>query len=110
MKRALLVGIDHYENFSPLYGCANDAEAIEPLLATNEDDSPNLECRLASARDDATQIGRDDLLEMVDVLLGGGVSFALLYFAGHGRKPKAVWHWPPPMAPPPLPACSSPRS
>lgn len=88
MKRALLVGIDHYENFSPLYGCANDAEAVEPLLATNEDGSPNLECRLASAKDGATQIRRDDLLEMVDVLLGGGVSFALLYFAGHGAQTK----------------------
>jgi len=30
MKRALLVGIDYYENFTPLYGCANDAAAVHP--------------------------------------------------------------------------------
>ena len=55
MKRALLVGIDYYENFQQLYGCANDAAAIHPLLQRNEDGGPNLDCRLASADDAATQ-------------------------------------------------------
>jgi hypothetical protein len=86
MKRALLVGIDYYENFSPLNGCANDAEAIEPLLATNEDEGPNLECQTAKARDASTPVGRDELLGRVDDLLAGGASFALLYFAGHGAQ------------------------
>jgi len=86
MKRALLVGIDYYENFSPLYGCANDAAAVHPLLAKNEDGSPNLECRLASSQDAATRLSRDQLLEMVDELLAGGANFALFYFAGHGAQ------------------------
>ena len=43
MKRALLVGIDYYENFQQLYGCANDAAAIHPLLQRNEDGGPNLD-------------------------------------------------------------------
>ena len=42
LKRALLVGIDYYEHFAPLYGCANDAEALLRLLAKNEDGGPNL--------------------------------------------------------------------
>ena len=86
MKRALLVGIDYYENFTPLYGCANDAAAVHPLLAKNEDGGPNLECRLASSQDAVTRLGRDQLLEMVDELLAGGANFALLYFAGHGAQ------------------------
>jgi hypothetical protein len=86
MKRALLVGIDYYENFSPLYGCANDAAALHPLLAKNEGGGPNLECRLANSQDAATRLGRDQLLGMVDELLAGGANFALLYFAGHGAR------------------------
>jgi hypothetical protein len=86
MKRALLVGIDYYENFSPLYGCANDAAAIHPLLLRNEDCSPNLECRLASAKERASQVTRDQLKEMINELLSGGAEFALLYFAGHGAQ------------------------
>ena len=84
MKRALLVGIDYYENFQQLYGCANDAAAIHPLLQRNEDGGPNLDCRLASAKDAATQVSRDRLKEMIRELLSGGAEFALLYFAGHG--------------------------
>jgi hypothetical protein len=42
MKRALLVGIDEYRQFNNLGGCVNDVRALEPLLAKNEDDSPNL--------------------------------------------------------------------
>lgn len=84
MKRALLVGVDHYENYSNLGGCANDVAALHPLLARHEDDSPNLDCRVIEARDDASSLTRDDLLELVDELLAPGCDFALLYFAGHG--------------------------
>jgi hypothetical protein len=84
MKRALLIGIDYYDIFSPLNGCANDATALHPLLARNEDDSPNLECRLAIVRDASARLTRDELLGMVDELLASGPNFALLYFAGHG--------------------------
>ncbi|MDR6971257.1 caspase family protein [Leifsonia shinshuensis] len=84
MKRALLVGVDHYTNFNDLGGCANDAEALYPLLARNEDDSPNLECRLLVSRDATAPITRDQLLESVDELLRASPDFALLYFAGHG--------------------------
>ena len=84
MKRALLVGIDYYENFQQLYGCANDAAAVHPLLRRNEDGGPNLDCRLASAKDAATQVSRDRLKEMIRELLSGGAEFALFYFAAHG--------------------------
>lgn len=84
MKRALLIGIDHYDNFEDLGGCANDAAALHPLLARNEDNSPNLDCRLLAARDASNRLTRDRLLELIDELLAPGCDFALLYFAGHG--------------------------
>jgi hypothetical protein len=82
MKRALLVGIDEYDQFQSLYGCVNDVDAIEPLLSRNEDSSPNFDTQ---KRTSATGgVTRDALLGDFDLLLGGGADVALLYFAGHG--------------------------
>jgi hypothetical protein len=86
VKRALLVGIDHYPEFGHLSGCVNDATALQPLLSRNDDDSPNLTCRLVVGRDDQTAVDRDVLLGMIDELLAPGGDFALLYFAGHGAS------------------------
>jgi Caspase domain len=83
MKRALLVGIDEYDNFNNLSGCVNDVDAIEPLLRRNEDDTPNFDCQ---KRTSATGgVTRDELLEDLDGLFGGGADVAVLYFAGHGH-------------------------
>ncbi|TFC91266.1 MULTISPECIES: caspase family protein [Cryobacterium] len=84
MKRALLVGIDFYENFNSLAGCANDAVALHPLLARNEDDSPNLDCKVLTAKNQTSLVTRDALLSLLDELLAPGSDFALFYFAGHG--------------------------
>ncbi|OEJ49515.1 caspase family protein [Streptomyces agglomeratus] len=84
MKRALLVGIDQYDKFSALGGCVNDVTALHPLLARNEDGSPNLDCRLATAPRSGQGVGRDELLSRLDSLLAPGSDFALFYFAGHG--------------------------
>ena len=45
MKRALLIGIDHYDRFSGLNGCVNDVNALETLLRRNDDNSPNFDCQ-----------------------------------------------------------------
>jgi hypothetical protein len=82
MKRALLVGVDRYVNFTSLLGCVNDVKALVPLLARNEDDSPNFECQARTS--DVDQIDRRHLIEGVDLLLAPGADVALFYFAGHG--------------------------
>jgi hypothetical protein len=86
VKRALLIGIDHYDGIDGLSGCANDAEALHPLLKKHENKRANLECRLAVARDASSRVTRDEVLENVDELLAGGATYALLYFAGHGMQ------------------------
>lgn len=86
MKRALLVGIDHYSNFSDLGGCANDVAALHPLLERNDDSSRNMDCRVLAATDASTAVTREELLTRIDELLTPGADIALLYFAGHGAQ------------------------
>lgn len=84
MKRALLVGIDQFDHFSPLSGCVNDVTTLRPLLARNEDDSPNFECQSATSA--LARVTRAALLDAMDALLAPGADVALFFFAGHGME------------------------
>ena len=85
MKRALLVGIDSYASAPPLSGCVNDVNALMPLLARNEDDSPNFECKTRTSGS-KEPVSRNNLLGAIDGLLRPGARISLLYFAGHGQQ------------------------
>ncbi|TIR17123.1 MAG: caspase family protein [Mesorhizobium sp.] len=82
-RRALIVGIDHYDNFSPLSGCVADADSMLAVLARNEDGSVNFDCRkfTSSARD---RITRPFLRARWKELFGSFTGDAVFYFAGHG--------------------------
>lgn len=82
MKRALLVGIDDYESYSPLRGCVNDVAVLTPLLARHEDAAPNFACQPCTSA--TVRLTREVLLGAVKRLLMPGADVALLYFAGHG--------------------------
>lgn len=84
MKRALLIGIDHYDNFGDLAGCVNDVEAVVPLLGRNEDGCVNFQCETRTS--DNERVTRDGLLADLDSLLGSPADLAVLYFAGHGAE------------------------
>jgi hypothetical protein len=81
-KRALLVGIDHYDNLSPLAGCVADATALRALLETHEDGSPNYNCRLLISSQ--TRVTRKSLRTCWNELFDDFEGDALLFFAGHG--------------------------
>ena len=81
MRRALLVGIDNYDQ-SALTGCVNDATSMRDLLARNEDGGPNFDCKLLKAPGD--YISKSTLREHIEVLFGNEADVALFYFAGHG--------------------------
>lgn len=83
LKRALLIGIDEYDNFSPLSGCVSDVGALIPLLARNEDGLPNFDCQALTSG--SGRVDRRNVLKKVGELLAPGADVALLYFAGHGR-------------------------
>jgi hypothetical protein len=82
--RALVIGVNFYDRFPRLAGCANDALALYPLLARNEDGSPNFECRVVTARNRDSRLTRDDLIGHLDELFSPGSDFGLLYAACHG--------------------------
>jgi hypothetical protein len=83
MRRALIVGIDQYHG-APLRGCVNDAKKMADLLKTNEDGSPNFECKTLTAP--PFNIGRADLKSRIKELFINEADVALLYFSGHGAK------------------------
>jgi len=83
-RRALLVGIDHYDHVTPLAGCISDARGLEALLALNHDGSPNFSCQLKTS--DAGGITRTALMERIEALFAPEADVALLYFSGHGTR------------------------
>lgn len=84
MRRALLVGIDHYPT-APLAGCVNDAYAMAELLECHADGSPNFDVQLITS--DKDSITRASLRESIDHLFRHDkADVALLYFSGHGTE------------------------
>lgn len=81
MKRAVLVGIDRYDERTSLSGCCNDVTALGRRLSSHEDGLLNFECRTYCAG--AERITRLRLSELVDQALDPGAEAALFYFAGH---------------------------
>lgn len=81
MKKALIVGIDNYHN-CPLNGCVNDANAINSILETNGDGSPNFDTKLVTSP--SQEINKASLKGAIKTLFDGECDKALFYFSGHG--------------------------
>jgi hypothetical protein len=82
MKRALVVGIDDYQQVSSLNGCVADAVSIRSLLERDGDGSPNFAVQQLTS--DSTTVTQAVLREGVDKLFADECDAALLYFSGHG--------------------------
>lgn len=85
MKIALIVGINYYENSSPLFGCVNDAYNVKAMLDRNEGGSVNFECKLLTASSIYDSINRAKLKDDIEKLFNTNAEIALFYFAGHGH-------------------------
>lgn len=84
-KRALIVGLDQYDHpaIADLSGAVKDAQAMEAVLGTNEDSSPNYDCRLLTSPG-PYPISRAFLRQQWDALFTDFHDEILFYFAGHG--------------------------
>jgi hypothetical protein len=82
MKKALVVGIDHYDPPNNLSGCVNDADQLAVLLAENEDGSPNFDVRKIVSSEG--QVSSATLHSAIRDLFTGDAETVLFYFAGHG--------------------------
>lgn len=80
MKRALIVGIDHYQ-YGPLHGCVSDAVAVANVLEKNGDRSPNFSARLLTS--DRSAVTTGVLHDKLDELFKADADTVLFFFAGH---------------------------
>src|SRR5436305_14911753 len=87
-KRALLVGIDHYQQMPPLTGGVADALAVGDLLRRNENGSPNYDCRVLTSAD-GPPITRARLRPEWQTVFGNFEGHNLCDFSGHGTQTKA---------------------
>ena len=85
MRKALVVGIDHYTHISGLFGCVNDARKVSCVLERHSDGSINFGVKSLMASDTSSAISRGDLKDLVEELFKDDSEIALLYFAGHGH-------------------------
>jgi hypothetical protein len=85
MRKALIVGIDHYTDIRALSGCVNDAHAVKAVLERHADGTVNFVTpRVLTGTGSADIVERKELKDAVRELFAGDAEIALLYFAGHG--------------------------
>src|ERR1035438_10085733 len=85
MRKALVVGIDHYTKFSALFGCVNDAHSVKTVLERNSDGTVNFAVKLLSGAGPTNLVTRAELKETMRELFASDSEIALFYFAGHGH-------------------------
>lgn len=89
MSRALIIGIDEYDNgINPLVGCVNDARTMKEVLSRHEDGSKNFDCRLI-VNSDKYKITRTFLRDQWSELFDNYYEDILFYFSGHGHPTTA---------------------
>ena len=84
MRKALIVGINYYEKAGSLYGCVNDAYAVNAMLERDADGSRNFHTRMLTSVAPGEEVKRTALREAIHELFAGDDEIALLYFTGHG--------------------------
>jgi hypothetical protein len=85
MRKALIVGIDHYKHITSLSGCVNDAHSVKAVLERNSDGTLNFAAPQVMTGTSSTQVVcKRELKDAVRELFADDAEIALFYFAGHG--------------------------
>lgn len=85
MRMALIVGIDYYDHGEPLFGCVDDARAVETVFERHGDGSVNFDCQVLAGVGPQRPVDRAELKDRIANLFSADVEIALFYFAGHGH-------------------------
>lgn len=84
-RKALIVGIDHYDHIGSLTGCLNDAQSVQGVLERHADGTPNFaQPRVMLGMAPGNGVTRGELKEAVRQLFADEHDVVLFYFAGHG--------------------------
>lgn len=85
MKKALIVGIDYYENITSLKGAVKDACRVKDILEYNDDETVNFKTpKLMLGSDEKNSVTRADIRSAAEELFAEDAEVALFYFSGHG--------------------------
>ena len=84
MRKALIVGIDYYQNIKSLQGSVNDAYNVKSVLERHSDGTINFGVNLLVATDANSLITRKYLKDKVAELFRDNSDVAFFYFSGHG--------------------------
>lgn len=84
MRKALIVGINYYQNINCLRGCVNDAYSVKSVLERHADGTINFGTNLMVAIDANSLITRKDLKDKATELFKDDSEVAFFYFSGHG--------------------------
>ncbi len=84
MRKALIVGINHYDSVSQLYGCVDDAHSVKAVLERHDGGMVNFDCKLLTGTSATDRVDRSTLKDSIEELFQGDAEVALFYFAGHG--------------------------
>ena len=85
MRKALIVGIDYYEQIDSLSGCVNDAHSVKAMLERHADGTVNFATpKLLTGTGPTDKINRNELRTAVRELYADNADIALFFFAGHG--------------------------
>jgi len=85
MRKALVVGVDHYEHVSSLHGCVNDAHAVKAAIERHGDGSLNFDVQLFTGIGPSNTVNRSQIKDYIAKLFSDDNEIALFYFAGHGH-------------------------
>ncbi len=89
MRKALIVGIDYYQNINQLFGCVKDAHSLASVLERNSDGTINFSSKIQVATNESTAISRKQLKTLTEELFKDDIDVALFYFSGHGYIEKS---------------------
>lgn len=85
MRKALIVGIDHYDHIGNLSGCVNDAHSVNSVLERHADGTVNFATpKLLTGTSATDRVEKGQLKSAARELFSDDSEIALFYFAGHG--------------------------
>ena len=84
MRKALVVGVDHYHYFNDLTGCVNDAKRITQMLKRNGDNSLNFDVKELCGCEGEPIISTANLKSQISELFNTSCDVALFYLRGMG--------------------------
>ena len=86
MKKALVIGINHYPWLGSLSACVNDARCVADILKRHENHELNFDVSELLCTGSDAMLDRDQLRSQIIALFKDKHQIALLYFAGHGGQ------------------------